>query len=86
MADVTDDNRRTMRDAFRVWNVDAVERELVLRSSDDQYVAVPLPAENQNLFERLEDSEKTVKATLAETGIDGPSWRIAEIHGVNEDG
>ncbi|WP_128476897.1 hypothetical protein [Halorussus pelagicus] len=80
-----DDSTRTMRDAFRVWNVDAVERELVLRSSDDQYVAVPLPAENKDLFERLVDSEGTVEATLVAVGGDGPSWRIAEVHGVGEE-
>lgn len=79
------DSSRTMRDAFRVWNFDAVEREVVLRSSDDRYVAISLPAENEDLFERLADSSGTVDATLVKGGESGTSWRLDEIHGVEED-
>ncbi|UPV75637.1 hypothetical protein M0R89_06115 [Halorussus limi] len=73
-----------MRDAFRVWNFDATEREVVLRSSDDQYVAVPLPDGDEDLFERLATSSGTVEATLVERGGDGSSWRVDEIHAVDE--
>lgn len=75
-----------MRDAFRVWNFDAVEREVVLRSSGDQYIAVSLPAEHEDRFERLADSSGTVEATLVRGGERGASWRLDEIHGVSEDG
>ena len=74
-----------MRDSFRVWNVDAVEREVVLRSSDDQYVAVPLPTDRASAFERLADTAGTVEATLVPD--DGKtSWRIAAIHAIDERG
>ena len=79
-----DDSARTMRDDFRVWNVDTVEREVVLRSPDDQYVSVPLPDENAATFERLADSSGTVDATLVEHEGAGSSWRVEEIHGVSE--
>ncbi|WP_134671186.1 hypothetical protein [Halorussus marinus] len=81
---MTDENAtRTMRDTFVVWNVDAVEREVVLRSSDDQHVAVPLPAGERDRFEALADGSGTVDATLAATD-DGPtSWRIDAIHAVD---
>ncbi|UPW01709.1 hypothetical protein M0R88_06300 [Halorussus gelatinilyticus] len=78
-------DQNAMRDTFRVWNFDAVEREVVLRSSDDQYVSVPLPGENADLFERLADSSGTVEATLVESSGAGSSWRVAEIH-ENTDG
>jgi len=69
-----------MRDSFAVWNVDAVNGELVLRSSDDQYVAVPLPASERERFEALADGSGTVDATLVAVD-DGPtSWRIDAIH------
>ncbi|NHN60599.1 MULTISPECIES: hypothetical protein [Halorussus] len=74
-----------MRDTFRVWNVDAVEREVVLRSSDDQYVAVPLPEGEADLFERLADDGGTVDATLAATDDGTTSWRVEAIHAVDED-
>lgn len=77
-----DDSARTMRDAFTVWNVDRVEREAVLRSSDDQHVAVPLPEEYADLFERLADSSGTVEATLTEASDGTTSWRVDAIHGV----
>ena len=84
-SDDSDDSKRTMRDAFRVWNFDAVEREVVLRSSDDQYVAIPLPAEDPDLFERLANSPGTIDATLVATDEGSTSWRLDEIHGVEED-
>ena len=74
-----------MRDAFRVWNFDAVEREVVLRSSDDQYVAIPLPEEGANVFERLANTSGTVDATLVAADEGGTSWRLDEIHGVDEE-
>lgn len=80
-----DDSARTMRDSFRVWNVDTVEREVVLRSSDDQYVSVPLPDENAAAFEQLADSSGTVDATLVEREGAGSSWRVGEIHGIDEE-
>ena len=84
MASDSDDSTRTMRDTFGVWNVDSVEREVVLRSSDDQYVAVPLPADEADLFERLVDTDGTVDATLAEADGPGTSWRVDAIHAVDE--
>jgi hypothetical protein len=74
-----------MRDDFGVWNFDAVEREVVLRSSDDQHVAVPLPEDDAELFERLADSSGTIDATLVKTDEPGVSWRIDTIHAVDED-
>lgn len=77
-----------MRDAFRVWNFDAVEREVVLRSPDDQYVAIPLPEdakEDADLFERLANSSGTVDATLVATDEGTTSWRLDEIHEVEEE-
>ncbi|WP_435177361.1 hypothetical protein [Halorussus sp. AFM4] len=73
-----------MRDTFRVWNLDAVEREVVLRSSDDRYVAVPLPEGRADLFERLADDGGTVDATLVETDEGSTSWRVDAIHAVDE--
>ncbi|WP_137284150.1 hypothetical protein [Halorussus salinisoli] len=85
MTDSPENSTRTMRDTFRVWNFDAVEREVVLRSSDDQYVAISLPEDDANLFERLSDSSATVEATLVEADGTGPSWRLDAIHAVDED-
>ncbi|WP_135853345.1 hypothetical protein [Halorussus salinus] len=79
-----DGSARRMRDSFRVWNVDTVEREVVLRSSDDQYVSVPLPEENAAAFGRLADSSGTVDATLVESRGAGGSWRVEEIHGIDD--
>ncbi len=73
-----------MRDDFRVWNFDATEREVVLRSSDDQYVAVPLPDGDGDLFERLAKSSGTVDATLVGSDEGGTSWRVDAIHGTDE--
>lgn len=80
-----DGSGRTMRDAFTVWNFDAVEREVVLRSSDDQYVAVPLPEEETDLFERLADSSGTIDATLVTADEASTSWRLDEIHEFDEE-
>ena len=85
MTDVPDDSTRTMRDAFSVWNFDAVEREVVLRRSDDQYVAIPLPEEDANLFERLANSSGTIDVTLVATDEGSTSWRLDAIHEVEED-
>lgn len=74
-----------MRDAFRVWNFDAVEREVVLRSSDDQYVAIPLPEEDPDLFDRLANTSGTIDATLVATDGARTSWRLDAIHGAEED-
>ena len=74
-----------MRDTFRVWNLDAVEREVVLRRSDDQYVAVPLPEDGADLFERLADAGGTIDATLVETSEGPTSWRVDAIHAVDEE-
>jgi len=79
-----DDSTCRLRDSFRVWNVDTVEREVVLRSSDDQYVSVPLPEETADVFERLADSSETVEATLVESPGGGTSWRVAEVHAVSK--
>ncbi|WP_135829927.1 hypothetical protein [Halorussus halobius] len=84
MTDTSDDPPRTMRDNFRVWNYDAVEREVVLRSSDDQHVAVPLPEAHADLFEELADSSGTVDATLVRSDESGTVWRLDEVHGVSE--
>lgn len=73
-----------MRDTFGVWNLDAVEREVVLRSSEDQYVAISLPDEHVSVFERLADSSGTIDATLVRNEESGASWRLDEIHGVHE--
>lgn len=73
-----------MRDSFRVWNFDAVEREVVLRSSDDQYVAIPVPNDDPELFERLANSSGTIDATLVKTDEAGVSWRLDGIHAVDE--
>jgi len=73
-----------MRDSFRVWNVDRVEREAVLRSSDDQYVAVPLPEARADSFEELEGTSGTVEATLVRSDESGAVWRVGEIHEVDE--
>ncbi|MFC7082042.1 hypothetical protein [Halorussus caseinilyticus] len=73
-----------MRDNFLVWNFDAVEREVTLRSSDDEYVAVPLPDDGADLFERLANSSGTIDATLVETSGGGASWRVKTIHTVRE--
>lgn len=75
-----------MRDTFGVWNVDAIEREVVLRSSDDQYVAVPLPPEDADLFERLADSSGTIDATLVRNEGSGTAWRLDGIRAVDEGG
>lgn len=79
-----DDSDQPMRDTFRVWNLDAVEREVVLRNSDDQYVAIPLPKDETALFERLADSSGAIDATLVRTDEGSASWRLDEIHGVDE--
>lgn len=79
-----DSSDRTMRDTFGVWNLDTVEREVVLRSSDDQYVAIPLPDEHADVFERLANSSGTIDATLTENEESGASWRLDEIHGTHE--
>ena len=84
MADTPGEPNRTMRDSFRVWNVDRVEREAVLRSSDDQHVAVPLPEAHADLFEELEGSSETVEATLIKSEGSGVSWRLDGVHGVSE--
>jgi hypothetical protein len=73
-----------MRDVFGVWNFDAVEREVVLRSSDDQYVAIPLPEDDVDLFERLANSSGTIDATLVKTDESSVSWRLDAIHAVSE--
>ena len=75
-----------MRDGFGVWSFDAVEREVVLRSSDDQYVAVPLPEDDADLFERLANTSGTIDATLVEADESGVSWRLDTVHAVNEAG
>jgi len=72
-----------MRESFGVWNVDAVEREVVLRSADDQHVAVPLPAGDRDLFEALADGSGTVDATLVAVDEGPTSWRIDAIHAVD---
>lgn len=84
MTDGPVDSDRTMRDTFRVWNLDTVEREVVLRSSSDQYVAVPLPDEDADVFERLADSPGTIDATLVMAEEEGASWRLEAIHGIDE--
>ena len=84
MTNHSKDSTRTMRDAFTVWNVDPVEREVVLRSSDDQHVAVPLPEAHADLFEELEGSSETVEATLIKSEGSGVSWRLDGVHGVSE--
>ncbi|NEU55251.1 hypothetical protein [Halorussus sp. MSC15.2] len=84
MTDEPGGSGRTMRDTFSVWNVDATEREVVLRSSDDQYVAVPLPDGDADLFERLAESSGTVDATLVGSDEGGTSWRVDAIHGTDE--
>jgi hypothetical protein len=73
-----------MRDTFRVWNFDTVEREVVLRGSDDRYVAISLPDERADRFERLANSSGTIDATLAKSGESGVSWRLETIHAVHE--
>lgn len=78
-----DDSGRTMRDTFRVWNLDAVEREVVLRSSDDQHVAVPLPAEDADTFEDLANGSGTIDATLVATDEASTSWRLGTIHSID---
>lgn len=74
-----------MRDAFLVWNLNAVEHEVVLRSSNDQYVAIPLPEERSEVFERLADSSGTVEATLVRIDEGGTPWRLERIHRAQED-
>ena len=76
---------KTFRDAFRVWDVSRVEREVVLRSSDDQYVAVALPSDDAERFENLAESGGTLEATLVARDGDGTSWKIETIHGVEWD-
>jgi len=74
-----------MRDSFGVWNVDRVEREVVLRSSDDQYVAVPIPEGKTELFEEVASSGGTVDATLVRSGESGTVWQVGEIHDTHEE-
>lgn len=85
MTDGSKDSTRTMRDSFGVWNVDRVEREVVLRSSDDQYVAVPIPEGETELVERLEGSSGTVEATLLWTEHGSTSWQVEKIHEIDEE-
>ncbi|WP_115863212.1 hypothetical protein [Halorussus litoreus] len=79
-----DDSTRTMRDSFGVWNVDSVEREVVLRSSDDQYVAVPIPEGKAEVFENLVGTSGTIDATLVRSGESGTVWQLDRIHSVSE--
>ncbi|MFC4550914.1 hypothetical protein, partial [Halorussus sp. GCM10023401] len=67
--------RDTLRDAFRVWDVNRANQEAVLVSSDDQHYAVPLPDEHADLLEALAESGGTLDATLVPS--DGPtSWAV----------
>lgn len=77
--------RDTFRDAFHVWSVSRANREVVLRSSDEQHYAVPLPNGRAELLEELAESGGTLDATLVAT--DGPtSWAIDDVHGVDRAG
>ena len=70
-----------LRDSFDVWNVDWAGREVVLRNSDKQYIAVPLPEEHADLLEELAEAGGTLDATLvASSGR--TSWAVDAVHGV----
>lgn len=77
--------RDAIRDAFGVWNVDRVEREVVLRTSDDRYVAVPLPPDYADRFEELAGSDATVDLTLVAREGGSTSWEIDAVNGVERD-